>query len=171
LDTISFFKSLSLKKGDFFVQHDKIYRHIAFVNYGMLKTFYINEKGEEITSCFCQENNFTTYYKSFILQKPSKLIIQALEDTQLWIIDYENLQKLYSISTVWQTIGRAIDEKEYIVMEQYASVLNNETAKEQYLRLLNEQPYILQKASTADIATYLGITRSTLSRIRQEISK
>ena len=58
-----------------------------------------------------------------------------------------------------------------MVMERYASVLNNETAKEKYLRLLKEQPNILQKASINDIASYLGITRRTLSRIRQEITK
>ena len=113
----------------------------------------------------------TTSYKSFILQQPSNLILQAIEETQLLVIDYENLQKLYSKSAIWQTIGRAVAEREYIVMEQYASVLNNETAKEKYLRLLKEQPNVLQKANIEDIASYLGVTRRTLSRIRQEISK
>ena len=56
-------------------------------------------------------------------------------------------------------------------MEQYASILNNETAKEKYLRLLNEQPEILQKAPINYIASYLGVTRRTLSRIRKEISE
>jgi CRP-like cAMP-binding protein len=55
-------------------------------------------------------------------------------------------------------------------MEEYASVLNNESAKEKYLRLLNEHSEILQKASVEHIATYLGVTRRTLSRIRQETS-
>jgi CRP-like cAMP-binding protein len=113
----------------------------------------------------------TTSYKSFILQQPSTLSIQALEDTELLVIDYENLERLYSTSMVWQNIGRAVAQREYIVMEQYASVLNNETAKEKYLRLLKEQPTVLQKANIEDIASYLGITRRTLSRIRQEISK
>jgi CRP-like cAMP-binding protein len=99
------------------------------------------------------------------------LSIQALEDTELFVIDYDKLQKLYSTSIDWQNIGRQIAEREYFIMEQYASVLNNESAKEKYLRLLNEQPEVLQKASVEDIATYLGVTRRTLSRIRQEISK
>ena len=99
------------------------------------------------------------------------MILQAIEDTQLLVIDYENLQKLYAKSVVWQTIGRVVAEREYIVMEQYASVLNNETAKEKYLRLLKEQPNVLLKANIEDIASYLGVTRRTLSRIRQEISK
>ncbi len=55
-------------------------------------------------------------------------------------------------------------------MEKYASVLNNDSAKEKYLRILSEQPEVLQKASVEDIASYLGVTRRTLSRIRQEIA-
>ena len=167
----SFFKPVTLKKGDFFILQGKVCKHIAFIKHGTLKTFYINDNAEEVTSCFCTENNFTTSYKSFILQIPSNLAIQAIETTELLVIDYDSLQKLYAKSLVWQTIGRSITEKEYIVMEKYASVLNNETAKEKYLRLLSEQPEILNKATINDIASYLGVTRRTLSRIRQEITK
>ncbi len=170
-ESSSLFSALNLKKGDYFVKQDTVCRQIAFMLTGTIRTFYINEKAEEITSCFCTENSFTTSYKSFILQQPSKLILQAIEDTQLLVISYENLQNLYANSNVWQNIGRTIAEKEYIVMEQYASMLSNETAKEKYLRLLKEQPIVLQKATIEDIASYLGVTRRTLSRIRQEICK
>ncbi len=170
-DTISYFTEQHLKKGDFFVKQDKVCRQIAFILKGTLRTYYINDKAEETTSCFCTENNLTTSYKSFILQQPSNLILQAIEETQLLVIEYENLQQLYAKSTVWQTIGRAVAEREYIVMEKYASILNNETAKEKYLRLLKEQPNVLQKANIEDIASYLGITRRTLSRIRLEMSR
>ena len=169
--TVVFFKEKTLQKGDFFVEQGKVCKHIAFVNKGTLRTFYINEKAEEITSCFCTENGLTTSYKSFILQEPSNLSIQTLEYAELLVIDYDHLQKLYSTSIVWQNIGRAVAEREYIVMEKYASVLNNETAKEKYMRLLKEQPNVLQKANIEDIASYLGITRRTLSRIRKEIFK
>ena len=169
--TIIFFQQQTLQKSDFFVRQDKVCRQIAFINKGTLRTFYINDKAEETTSCFCTENNLTTSYKSFILQQPSNLSIQALEDTELLIIDYENLQKLYAISPIWQNVGRIIAEKEYIVMEKYASVLNNETAKEKYLRLFREQPQIIQKVAVKHIASYLGITTRTLSRIRREIKE
>ena len=168
-DIILHFKVLILKKGDCFIEQGDVCRQIGFIKQGTLKTYYINDKGEEITSCFCTENNFTTSYKSFILQSPSDLTIRAIEETELFVIDYENLQKLYAKSLAWQAIGRAVAEREYIVMEQYASVLSNETAKEKYLRMLKEQPNILQKASITDIASYLGVSRRTLSRIRKEI--
>ena len=169
-DAIVFFKKKNLRKGEFFVKKDNVCKHVAFILKGTLRTFYINNKAEETTSCFCTENNFTTSYKSFILQQPSNLSIQAIEETELLVIDYNNLQNLYMSSSVWLTIGRKVAEQEYIVIEKYASVLNNETAKEKYLRLLQEQPSVVKKAAVEDIASYLGITRRTLSRIRQEIS-
>lgn len=165
------FKAISLVKNSYFVERNKVCRQIAFIQKGTLRTSYINENAEEITSCFCTENSFTTSYKSFILQEPSILSIQALENTELLLIDYEDLQKLFRESIAWQTIGRVIAERQYLVMEQYASVLCNENAKEKYLRLLKEQPSVLQKATINDIASYLGITRRTLSRIRKEIAQ
>ena len=78
---------------------------------------------------------------------------------------------MYKNYPTWQNIGRIITQNEFLNMEQYASVLNNETAKEKYLRLLKEQPNVLQKANIEDIASYLGVNRRTLSRIRQEISQ
>ena len=170
-ETMIFFKEQTLKKGDFFVQKGKVCRQIAFINKGILRTYYLNEKGEETTSCFCTENNFTTSYKSFILQNASILSIQAMEETELLIIDYIDLQKLYGISPIWQNVGRVFAEKEYIIMEQYASSLNIETAKEKYLRLFKEQPQIIQKAPVSYIASYLGITTRTLSRIRKAIKE
>jgi CRP-like cAMP-binding protein len=171
IESLSFFQELTLGKNDYFIQQGKLCRNIGFVVSGSLKTFYVNEKAEKITSCFCSKNDLTTSYKSFITQTPSTHSIQALELSKLMVIDFDNLQKLYENSVSWQNIGRRIAEKEYFNMEQYASVLNTETAKEKYLRLLDEQPRVLQTASIEDIASYLGITRRTLSRIRQEISK
>ena len=164
------FHIIHLKKGDLFVQQGKICRQIAFINRGSLRTFYFNDKAEEITHCFRTEETFVSSYKSFILQKPSFLSIIALEECELFVIDFDNLQKLYNTSMTWQRIGRLQAERRYMEMEEYASVLNNEAAKEKYLRLLNEQPEVLQKANVKHIASYLGVTRRTLSRIRQEIS-
>jgi CRP-like cAMP-binding protein len=164
------FYNIHLEKGEALVQQGKICRQIAFVKQGSLRTFYINDKVEEITACFRTQNSFVSSYKSFVLQQPSILTVKALEKTELIVIDYDALQELYRTSMTWQRIGRLLAEREYIIMEDYASVLRNESAKEKYLRLLREQGEILQKANVQHIATYLGVTRRTLSRIRQEIS-
>lgn len=164
------FYLVQLKKGEFFVEYGKVSGKIAFVNRGSLRTFYLNDKGEEITACFRTENSLVSSYRSFILQEPSHLSIIALEDSELIVIDYDKLQKLYGSSMTWQSIGRLVAEQEYINMEQYSSVLSHESAKQKYLRLLQEQPEVIQKSKVKDIATYLGVSRRTLSRIRQEIS-
>ncbi|SCY61920.1 Crp/Fnr family transcriptional regulator [Flavobacterium anhuiense] len=167
----SYFKAITLTKNDYFSEIGKISKKVGFIKKGLLRTYYINDKSEEVTYCFCTENNLTTSYKSFISQEPSELSIQAVEDTELITISYDHLQNLYLQSPLWQNIGRTIAERQYLVMEQYASVLCNETAKEKYLRLLKEQPTVINKASVNDIASYLGITRRTLSRIRKKIAQ
>ena len=169
-DSKSNFRIIHLKKGDYFVQPGKICRHIAFINHGSFRTFYFNDKSKEITACFRCAMSTVSSYKSFILQEPSTLAVVAMEDSELIVIDYNNLQKLYAESMAWLNLGRVLAEIEYINMEGYASVLNNESAKEKYLRLLKEQGEVLQKANIEHVASYLGVTRRTLSRIRQEIS-
>jgi CRP-like cAMP-binding protein len=164
------FNEISLKKGEFFARPGLVCKYAAYIVSGMLRTFQINEKGEDISYCFCTENNFTTSFKSFISQTESTLSIQALENTKLLVIEYNELQKLYEKFPVWQNIGRVLVEKEYLVMEKYASILNNETAKEKYLRLMTEQPAIIKKAEIQHIASYLGISRETLSRIRNQVA-
>lgn len=170
-DTISFFTEQNLQKGDFFVKQDKVCQHIGFILKGTIRIYYFNNNDEETTYGFCQENCLTTSFKSFIFQVPSQLTLEAIEETVLLKIDFESLNLLYKKYPIWQNIGRIITQNEFLNMEKYASVLNNETAKEKYLRLLQEQPTIIQKATVEDIASYLGVTRRTLSRIRQEISK
>lgn len=95
-DSIAYFTAMNVEKNDFFVKPGKVCKHIGFIVKGTMRTYYLNDKAEETTSCFCTENSLTTAYKSFILQQPSELILQALEDTQLLVIDYDNLQKLYA---------------------------------------------------------------------------
>lgn len=170
-DAAGAFSKVHLQKGDYFVRAGRVCDQIAFINGGTLRVYYINDKGEEITSCFCSEHHLTTSYKSFILQQPSVLSIVAIEDSELLTISYDDLQKLYATSIGWQALGRAVAEREYFIMESYASILNTESATEKYKRLLREQPEVVQKSTVEDIASYLGVTRRTLSRIRQQISK
>lgn len=164
-----FFRTLELKKGDALVEQGKICKQIAFINYGSFRTYYFNEKSEEITACFRTEMSVVSSYRSFVLQEPSSLAVVALEDSEVIVIEHEGLHKLYEESIPWLKIGRLIAEAEYINMEEYASVLNHESAKAKYLRLIKEQGQVINKVKVEHVASYLGVTRRTLSRIRQEI--
>lgn len=163
---IHYFASLKLRKGEYFVKQGTVCRRAAFIVSGALRTYYLNAKGDETTYCFCSSGSMSTAYKSFITQTPSQHSLVAIENTELLVIEYADLQKLYAQYAGWQTLSRLLTEQQYLVMEQYAAVLNNETAEEKYKRLLAEQPEIILKASVEDIASYLGVTRRTLSRIR-----
>lgn len=166
---LAYFELVSIEKGEFFIDQGKVGKHVGFINKGILRSFYINDKGDEVTSCFCTENNLATSYTSLITQSPSRIAMVALERTELYVINFENINKLYQENAKWQAIGRIIAENEFIGAEDYASRLNNNTAKEKYLRQLQEQPEIVQKSPIIHIASYLGVTRRTLSRIRKEI--
>jgi len=168
-NSLQYFRAKRLTKGDYFVNEGEVCYQIAYIQSGLLRTYYYNEKAEGVTSCFCSAGSLTTSYKSFILKTPSTLSIKALTDCELLVLESDDLDQLYEKYTVWQSIGRSVAEQEYILMEQYASVLNNETAKQKYLRLLEEQPDVLSSANVEDIASYLGVTRRTLSRIRKEM--
>ena len=166
---LPYFSNKTIGKGEYFVKRGAVCKYMAFVEEGFLRSYFLNEKGEEITFCFEPENSFSTAYKSFILQCPSNLSIQAIEETKLIIIHHQNLQKLYETSYQWLSIGKLFAEKEYIFLEQYASMLNNESAKEKYLKLLKENPSIIQRVKLKHIASFLGVTSRTLSRIRKEL--
>jgi CRP-like cAMP-binding protein len=165
------FKPAKFDKGEYFIKSGGVCRHIAFINEGVLRTYYVNDKADEITICFCSERRFTTSFKSLITQQPSQLNIQAIEPTEVIALSYQDLQKLYIESKSWQTIGRLLAEREYLNMESYAVALNRESAKEKYARLLKEQPQVIQRAPVQQIASYLGVTRETLSRIRRNVAK
>lgn len=166
--TLAYFTPLTLKKGEHFVQQGAVCRQAAFIRSGLLRSYYYNGKGEEVTYCFCAENSFSTSFKSFISQQASALSMQAVTDTELLVIGHDDLYEMYRQYPVWQEIGRIVTEQAYLDMEEYASVLNNETGKEKYHRLLSERPVVAQQASVQHIASYLGITRETLSRIRRK---
>jgi CRP-like cAMP-binding protein len=167
--SFAYFHEIELQKGDLFAKQGAVCRYVGYLQAGTMRVFYTNDKGEEVSSCFCTEHSFVSAYRSFITQQESNVSVQAIATCQLLVIDYHHLQLLYNQFPFWQQIGRIMAEKEYISMERYASMLNQESAKDKYLRLLREQPQVLLKAQVAHIASYLGVSRRTLSRIRKEL--
>ncbi len=168
--SLSSFQLKTLEKDENWIKKGTTCREIAFIKSGMLRSFYHDSNGNEVTSCFCVSGQMSTSFKSFITQSSSHLTIVAVERSELVTINYSRLQSLYKSVPIWQEINRLIAEKEYLSLWNYAYSLNTETAIQKYLRLQKEQPYILQKAAVQDVASYLGITRETLSRIRKKIA-
>ena len=166
--SLDYLDVIRLKKNDYFITEGNVCKSIAFINSGILRIFYVKD-GTEINTCFCLENSLTSSFDSFINQTPSKDNIQALENSELVTLSYENLLKIYELSSDWQKVSRLLTEKECLRLSDRLTSMSFETAREKYLNLMEAQPKIIQRVSIQHIASFLGISRETLSRIRSQI--
>jgi CRP-like cAMP-binding protein len=158
---------IDISKGDIIVDIDKRCEHLYFINKGLIRGYYF-DKGKEVTSWFAQESEFATCFYSFIAQKSSFEVLQAVEDCELVQISYTSLQNLYKKFPETERIGRIVTENYYIKLEERILNLQFKTAKERYEKLLSSRSSLLQRVPLGQIASYLGITQETLSRIRTE---
>ena len=123
-----------------------------------------------VNTCFCMENSITSSFESFVNRNASSQSIQALEDAVVVKISYDYLKKLYAINPVWQSLGLVLTEKECLRLSHRTISLSFETAFEKYKALLENEPELLLRVPVQHIASYLGVTRETLSRIRSKLS-
>lgn len=164
------FVSFRQRKGDKFISEGEIPRSIAFVVSGLYKYYYIDRNGNECIKHFSKENDFVASYASFIMRKPSLYYIEALEDSELLVIQYSDYIKGVENSILWQNIARKYAEKMYIIKELREGSFLKETAQERYIQFINENPDIPKRVKQKNIASYLGITPESLSRIKFKLN-
>jgi CRP-like cAMP-binding protein len=160
---------METKKGEILVNEGKIAKHLYFVLSGYARVFHF-EKGIEITNHLASENLFITAYNSFTTKSPAEETVQAISDCALLRISKENLDLLYKQSHNMALFGILMSDRYLVFNNQRAKDLITLTAKEKYLKLLYEEPHILQNVPLQYISSYIGIEPQTLSRIRREIS-
>jgi CRP-like cAMP-binding protein len=165
----SLFKEKTYKKGDFFLEEGRICKQVGFVAKGLMR-YYINHDGEEKTYDFSQENEYVCNYESFLPQKPSSKIIQALEDSELLVISYTDLQLLYANVREGERFGRIAIEYVFLKLLQDLSSFYTETPEVRYERFLKIHADLQQRISQYHIASYVGVKPQSLSRIRKRIS-
>ncbi len=160
----------TFKKGEFLLKEGGICNHVSFINSGLIRYYYIAE-GREKTLCFMNEGMYVSEYASFLTRTPSFQYIQALEDTELVETNYENLQKLYREIPEANIIGRLIAEQMFIRINEINIISTKETIEQRYRRLINEQPWLLQKVPQYMIASLLNVTPEALSRVKARMNK
>ncbi|CCH01532.1 putative transcriptional regulator, Crp/Fnr family [Fibrella aestuarina BUZ 2] len=142
-------------------QADRIY----FIEQGVVRGYYLKE-GREVTSWFMREGDFIISIVSFYTRQPAQEYIELLTDGTLWSITYEQLQQLYRDYPAFNLVGRLLTEKYYVLSEQRSLNLRMQTASERYQQLLIDFPMIFSRVPLKHIASHLGISAETLSRLR-----
>ena len=165
------FQPAVLQKGSYFVRAGEIPKKLVFVVTGLLRLFYIDVNGAEFNKSFSAENGFVAAYSGLLLQEPSRLFVEALEDSQLLVADYAAYQTLAEGHICWQIINRKIAENLFVKKEKRESELLLDNATTRYLTFLAEYPNLENRLKQYHIASYLGITPVSLSRIRTQLKK
>jgi CRP-like cAMP-binding protein len=168
---LSSFKQKTFRKGEHWLKGGNVAKEIGFITNGLARIYYLFE-GKDITTYLACDNGFISSLGSFINQTPSFEFIQFIEDSQIITLSFEQMQELYKKIPNWQKVGRVIAEKNYLCMADRVMKLQMIPAKEKYLNFLDTaQPKVIQKTPLIYIASYLGITPESLSRIRKNLAE
>lgn len=162
------FEKKILAKGDYLLTEGQLCRHLYFVESGALRGYY-NLDGKEVTHWFGFEKDFVTSFHSFITQEPAIENIQLLEGSILWVIAKDTLTNLFNQFHEIERLVRVAYEKYYIRLEERFVNAQFKTASERYEQLLQYTPHIIERVPLGYIASYLGISQETLSRIRSKL--
>ncbi|MDG1730829.1 MAG: Crp/Fnr family transcriptional regulator [Algibacter sp.] len=153
-----------------FLKLNAIENHISFIESGVVRLFIPNDIPEkEITFGFSFKDQFVSAYDSFLTQKPSAYELQALTETTILSITYEDLQDVYKTTQIGNLVGRITAERLFLLKSKREQNLLNLNAEERYLKLFKERPELLKVIPLKYISSYIGVTPQALSRIRKRL--
>ncbi len=161
------FHAAKFRRGQQLVMEGSVCRHLFFVTTGMIRMYYIDEQGIEHTRYIALEGKFGTALTSFIEQSESVENVQALEKTEVLRIDRESFFSLVATSSAMNIVYRDILEMAYITSQKRIYGLQSQQAFERLCWLRQHQPELLRRVSGKVLASYLGVTPYTLSRLKE----
>ena len=160
-----------LRKKQFLLQEGDVWKYNAFVCSGFLKTFSINDKGLEHIISFAPENYWTGDRESLMNGTPARFNIDAIEDAEVILIEKTNFDKLCKNIPQLNDLVNAILQRSFIVSQNRIQANISYTAEEKYQHFLDKFPSIANRIPQHMIASYIGITPETITRIRRAASK
>ena len=166
---LPFIESKILKKNSYLLQEGQICDSIAFINSGVLIYFKFLENGKEVTTDFAFKSDWVMDNQSRINNLPSIINIKAIAPSELLIIKNKDLPYLFEKIPKIERLSRILMEQFFIKFTQLSIDLQVLSAKERYVKMLQEYPDISQNVPLYHIANYLGIAPKSLSRLRNEI--
>lgn len=161
---------INVKKGDLFLKIGKVANEYFLIENGLFRSFAFDYNGSEITTGFYTQNEILIEVSSLFQKIPSNENLQALSNGTVWKIEFNDFQELFSGIKSFPEWGRTWMTNQLFISKQRNIDMLTKSATDRYLFLLNEKPEIISQAPLKYIASYLGITDTSLSRIRKEIS-
>lgn len=170
-DIVGHFEPKSFARHDYFVAVGKVNTHHFFMTEGFMRAFTYNPEGEEVTTDFFNSNRPVFDANSFIKQAKSMENIQAITDCRGFLLSFEKSNELFHSIPEFREFARRLLLQEFAAYKKRTLSLITQTAEERYAELINTNKEIFQYAQLKHIASYLGITDTSLSRIRKEFSR
>jgi CRP-like cAMP-binding protein len=164
------FKPGIISRNEFLLKEGKICNELHFIEEGFMRSYTYNSKGIDTTTNFYADHQVVCEMFSFFKQVPAKESFIALTDCKTFRITFEDLQIAFHSMPEFREFGRAMLVSAYADLKQRMLSTLQETAEQRYSRLLELRPLIFQHAPLKQVASFLGITNSSLSRIRKDIS-
>ena len=166
----SSFISRHLAKGDFFLREGNICKFVGFLNKGLVR-YFVLKNDEESTFEFTKEGEFIADYSSFNRQTKSIQNIEAIEDCELLVIDYNRLQHIFNNTPNGNYLGRQIIEHRFDIMVNQLLAVYMQNSEQRYQKFEDEYADLIQRIPQYLIASYVGVQPPSLSRIRKRLSK
>ena len=160
----------NIKRRQFIVQPNFTCSHQTYVFKGAFRSYFVNDEGMEHTIQFAIEDWFISDFNSYVNQSPASLFVEALEDSTVQQIAYEDVENLCDKNPKFERFFRLVAQKSFAYSQR--RVLSNlgKSAEERYIEFLNLYPAIVQRVPQYVLASYLGMSAEFLSKIRKRIT-
>ena len=168
---ISLLKQRTIRKRQFLLQSGDTSRHETFVVKGLLRAYTVDKSGYEHVVMFASEGWWISDLYSFLTQTPGSQNIDALEDSEVLQIEKQDLEKLYIEVPKFDRFFRILLQNAFVANQQRILASISQTAEEQYMAFVKKYPSLEQRIPQHQVASYLGITPETISRIRRNLTK
>lgn len=160
-----------IRKKQFILQEGDVCKHITFVTSGCLRAYTVDHRGEEHVIQFAIEDWWISDLQSFLTGKPAHYNIDALEDSDILLLEKQAREKMMATVPKVERYFRLVQEANYVATHRRIEETLSASAEERYLDFIRTYPSLFHRIPQNQIASYLGITPQSLSRIRKELSE
>jgi len=166
-----FFEPKKLRKNQFLLNEGEICTHIGFVNSGCLREYTIDNKGTEHIVQFAIEDWWVSDLNSFLSGKPAEYNVDALQDSEVLLLEKSARDEMLDKCPKMERFFRLLVEANHVATHQRIADSLSASAEERYLKFIKTYPKLFETVPQNQIASYLGITPQSLSRIRKDLTQ